>query len=83
MEGTARAHGATLLRLRLLHLMQPGAGAAEPGVRQGEAGQAAEALLTPWGCSLVPKSSAAPKGLGKDPSGWLKGEKEKKESEKS
>lgn len=47
MEGTARAHGATLLRLRLLHLMQPGAGAAQPGEGQGEAGQAAEALLAP------------------------------------
>lgn len=77
MEGTARAHGATLLRLLLLHLMQPGAGAAGPGVGQSETGQAAEALLVPWGCSLVPKSSAVPRGLGRDPSGWLDGEREK------
>lgn len=71
MEGTARAHGATLLRCRLLHLMQLGAGVAGPGVELGEAGQVAEALLVPWGCSLVPKSSAVPRSLEKDLSGWL------------
>ena len=60
MEGTAQAHGATLLHLLLLHLMQPGAGAAGPGVGQDEAGQVAEAFLSPWGCLLVPKSSAVP-----------------------
>lgn len=75
MEGTARAHGATLLRCRLLHLMQLGAGVAGPGVGLGEAGQVAEALLVPWGSSLVPKSSAVPRGLGRDLSGWLQGER--------
>lgn len=73
MEGTARAHGATLLRCRLLHLMQLGAGVAGPGVELGEAGQVAEALLVPWGCSLVPKSSAVPRSLEKDLSGWPDG----------
>lgn len=63
MEGTARAHGATLLRLLLLHLMQPGA--AGPGVGQGEAGQAAGAPLVPQGCSLVPKSTVVPRSLRK------------------
>lgn len=80
MEGTAQAHGATLLHcLLLLHLMQPGARAAGPGVGQGEAGQVAEALLVPWGCSLVPKSSAVPRGLGKDLSGCLEEEREKRD----
>lgn len=80
MEGTARAHGATLLRcLLLLHLMQPGAGVAGPGVGQGEAGQVAEALLVPWGCSLVPKSSAVPRNLGRDLSGLLEKEREKRD----
>lgn len=84
MEGTARAHGATLLRCRLLHLMQLGAGVAGPGVELGEAGQVAEALLVPWGCSLVPKSSAVPRSLEKDLSGWLEGERgEKKGCERS
>lgn len=81
MEGTAQAHGATLLHLLLLHLMQPGAGAAGPGVGQDEAGQVAEAFLSPWGCLLVPKSSAVPRGLGRDLSQWL--ERKKKEGEKS
>lgn len=83
MEGTAWAHGATLLRcLLLLHLMQLGAGAAGlagPGVGQGEAGQVAAPLLVPWGCSLVPKSSAVPRGLGRDLSGLLEKEMKKKE----
>lgn len=78
MEGTAQAHGATLLHcLLLLHLMQPGARAAGPGVGQGEAGQVAEALLVPWGCSLVPKSSSVPRGLGKDLSVCLEEERKK------
>lgn len=49
-------------------------------VRQGR--QAAEALLVPWGFSLVPKSFAAPRGLGRDPSGWLEGERGKRMREK-
>lgn len=77
MEGTAQAHGATLLHLLLLHLMQPGAGAAGPGVGQDEAGQVAEAFLSPWGCLLVPKSSAVPRGLGRDLSQWLERKKRK------
>ena len=81
MEGTAQAHGATLLHLLLLHLMQPGARAAGPGVGQDEAGQVVEAFLSPWGCSLVPKSSAVPRGLGRDLSQWL--ERKKTEGEKS
>ena len=82
MEGTAQAHGATLLHLLLLHLMQPGAGAAGPGVGQDEAGQMAEAFLVPWGCLLVPKSSAVPRGLGRDLSRWLEREREREEREK-
>lgn len=49
-------------------------------MRQGR--QAAEALLVPWGFSLVPKSFAAPRGLGRDPSGWLEGERGKRMREK-
>lgn len=46
---------------------------------QDEAGQVAEAFLSPWGCLLVPKSSAVPRGLGRDlgHSGWRKKEGEK------
>lgn len=78
MEGTARAHGATLLHLlRLLHLTQPEA--AGPGVGQGEAAQAAGVLLRPWRCTLVPGSTVLPRGLGRGPSGWLERDIEREE----
>lgn len=58
MEGTARAHGATLLRLLLCLLMQ--LGATRPGVGQGEAGQTARALLVPWGLLAGPQVLCRP-----------------------